>query len=86
MQSLGIDRVRRAGFLSREVLSLREVGMVENGRKRSGGVLVPTFLLVLFTSRAACVIRVLIIFEIRVLNLRQAKVNQFLYAFFFILW
>lgn len=35
-QSLGIDRIRGEGFLTSEVLSLRVVGMVENGRKRMG--------------------------------------------------
>lgn len=50
--------------------------MVANGRKRSRGVLVPFLLLVLLTSWATRVTKVVIIFGHRVPSLRQAEVNQ----------
>lgn len=48
-QSLGKRTVRGAGSLSRVVLSIRVVGLATNGRRRSGGVLVPYLLLALLT-------------------------------------
>ncbi|KAF3642184.1 hypothetical protein FXO37_22638 [Capsicum annuum] len=72
MQILGIDKGRGASFLTREELNHRVVEMVANGRKRSGGVLVPSLLLVLFTSRTINVIKVVKIFGHRVPNLRMA--------------
>lgn len=57
--------------------------MVANGRKRSRGILVPTLLQVLLTSRGTDIIMMVIIFRCRLPNLRQMKVSRFLHALLF---
>lgn len=56
--------------------------MMENGRKRSRGAMVPSLLLVLFSSQPTNIIKIVTIFRHRVPNLRQAEVSQILHAIF----
>lgn len=83
---MGIGRVRGVGFLTKKVLILKVVKMVEKSRKESGGVLVPTLMLVLLIIQVTDVIMELIIFRHRVANLMQAEVTQFFYCSLSILW
>lgn len=70
-------RVTNAGFLTRKVPSRRVVEMVGSGQKISGGVLVPSLLLLLLTPsiRVIGIIMLVIIPKNREPSLRQAEVS-----------
>lgn len=63
------------------MISNRVVRIVAIGRKKIGGVLVSTLLLVLITSWATGIIKVVIISRNRVLNFKKVEDSQFFHAF-----